>query len=266
MKVNRGFGSNKCIIGCACKRHKAYNGAWKKGCIPWNKDKQLINRKNINCKRCKKQFECIITKNTKYCSIKCYNKDKSFNENVKLGRQKRIITIRNKFNGSWTKSMLGKKHSEEAKIKMSNSHKGILKSKEWSNKIGQSIKKYWKVHGKRHVWNEGMKGGWFEYTPNIKMKMRIKHQERLIKDGITPRLGDNEKQILDDIEPYIGFPILRQYPIDGYFVDGYCIERNMVFEIDEIGHKYRYKQKDIQRENYIKSKLNCSFIRIPTYE
>jgi len=58
--------------------------------------------------------------------------------------------------------------------------------------------------------------------------------------------------------------------IDGYFLDGYDKDLNIVFEYDEERH---YKDvinnvlsdRDIERQNYIINKLNCSFYRYNEY-
>lgn len=58
--------------------------------------------------------------------------------------------------------------------------------------------------------------------------------------------------------------------VDGYFLDGYDKELNIVFEYDEPRH---YKNvldniltdKDIERQNYIINKLNCKFYRYNEY-
>ncbi len=111
------------------------------------------------------------------------------------------------------------------------------------------------------------------------IEKRMKHpniQKILFKIGNT--LGEcnkgrmsggyeakHEKQILDEIELSIESPIIRQYVIKRYIVDGYCKERNIVFEIDEL-HHYKYgllRLKDIIRQQEIENKLNCIFIRIP---
>lgn len=54
--------------------------------------------------------------------------------------------------------------------------------------------------------------------------------------------------------------------VGGYFLDGYDIEKNIVFEYDEPKHyKDAYnnilQDKDIERQNYIIQKLNCDFYR-----
>jgi very-short-patch-repair endonuclease len=51
-----------------------------------------------------------------------------------------------------------------------------------------------------------------------------------------------------------------QYSIDNYFIDLYFIDYNLAIECDEEQHKYT-KEEDIIREEYIKEKLNCHFIR-----
>ena len=84
-----------------------------------------------------------------------------------------------------------------------------------------------------------------------------------IRGNISPNIGKYEKQILDYMELFIGYNIIRQFEIEGYFVDGYIPELNLAIEIDE---RPKTKQRDIEREGLIKSKLKCSFIRIPTYK
>lgn len=78
-----------------------------------------------------------------------------------------------------------------------------------------------------------------------------------------PKIGKNEKRILDRIESDTGHKILRQYFIAGFFVDGYIPDLNVVIEIDE-PHHYRYDsltEYDIEREKKIKEKLQCDFLR-----
>jgi len=78
---------------------------------------------------------------------------------------------------------------------------------------------------------------------------------------LIPCMGKNEKQIIDNFEKEIGYKILRQYQIEGYFIDGYCKELNLAIEVDEDYHK-KQKEKDAKRENIIKKVLNCEFVRI----
>ena len=57
-----------------------------------------------------------------------------------------------------------------------------------------------------------------------------------------------------------------EFKICGYFVDGYDKDLNIVFEYDEPKHyidieNNLLKDKDIQRQNIIINKLNCSFWR-----
>ena len=65
------------------------------------------------------------------------------------------------------------------------------------------------------------------------------------------------------------YKILRQYKTCGYFVDGYIPELNLAIEVDEQQHldlDGNLKQIDVNRENLIKNKLGCKFVRINDYD
>ena len=94
-------------------------------------------------------------------------------------------------------------------------------------------------------------------------KLRIIAQNNIINKGKLPRTGFNEIHILNQLEELFRLKILRQYPVNGYFLDGYIPELNLAIEVDEKSHSNIYrKQKDIQREGFIKQQLNCDFLRI----
>lgn len=130
----------------------------------------------------------------------------------------------------------------------------IYKNKERSLKLSIARKKEYK--NGRIPANKGKKR-----NDDVKRKIRITKQKRFIALGIPSSIGKNEKQILDKLEKSIGFTIIRQYPILGYYIDGYIPELNLAIEIDESHHKNRV-EKDIKRENAIKQELNCIFIRV----
>lgn len=75
--------------------------------------------------------------------------------------------------------------------------------------------------------------------------------------------GEREHAALCTIEQLLGVKLQRQYAVGDYRVDGYCVETNTVYEIDEDGHKNgSYKVNDISRQRYIERKLGCKFVRI----
>jgi len=94
-----------------------------------------------------------------------------------------------------------------------------------------------------------------------KAKNRINRQNQILKNGNGPNIGTHEKQILDELEQLFNYKILRQYEVEGYFLDGYIPQLNLAIEIDESYHKRKFI-KDKERENNIKKKLNCKFMRI----
>lgn len=73
--------------------------------------------------------------------------------------------------------------------------------------------------------------------------------------------GKNEDKILDIIEKNKDIKLQRQKYVDGYFVDGYDEKNNVVYEIDEVHHKFR-KLYDKLREERIKQLMGCVFMRI----
>lgn len=58
----------------------------------------------------------------------------------------------------------------------------------------------------------------------------------------------------------LNIEVIKQYYVDGYKIDFYIPSKNIAVEYDEQQHKHQIKQ-DEEREEYIKSKLNCKFIR-----
>jgi hypothetical protein len=53
----------------------------------------------------------------------------------------------------------------------------------------------------------------------------------------------------------------RQYKVGDYFVDLYLPKHKIVIECDEFGHKSYNTSDEIKREDFIKGKLQCQFIR-----
>ena len=110
----------------------------------------------------------------------------------------------------------------------------------------------------------------YQNLPEVKRRLRIsaiKQIEKQFNNGqpVIPFIGKNETQILDRIEIQRNIKIIRQYKVIGYFLDGYCKELNIAFEIDETAHfdiHSNLRQKDIERQKEIEKELGCEFIRI----
>lgn len=125
----------------------------------------------------------------------------------------------------------GKKHSLEQRLKMKQNHTGMT---------GRSM------------------------SEEHRMKLRKAVSRYVLSSGKAwPRIGRNERLLLDELENEFDYSIHRQHPVEGFFVDGYLPELNLVIEIDE---KPKNKEKDIIRENIIKTTLKCEFLRIKDYE
>ncbi len=166
------------------------------------------------------------------------------------------------------KSYIWKK--DEKQHKKAN-RKGLTKENDKTVlKQSKNLSKTWKrqlKEGRKTPFMNGLKY-WLGKNRSKKTKEKISETNKKLRinqlkqNGIMhPCIGKNEKTILDSLEKSNKIKIIRQYPISGYFVDGYCKELNIVFEVDEIFHKKIIK-KDKHRKKIIKNELNCKFIRI----
>lgn len=85
------------------------------------------------------------------------------------------------------------------------------------------------------------------------------------KGPIMPARGKNETQILNNIEIDNSIKLERQYPVIGYFLDGYDKENNTVYEVNEKHHfnlNGGYTRKHLQRKTNIINHLRCEWIEI----
>jgi len=145
--------------------------------------------------------------------------------------------------------LIGRKQSKEEIEKRMNSLKIIYEFKKG--------KKYEEIYGE-------------EKAKNIKVKQRISSIEYIKNNcnGIMPMQGKFENKIIDYIEFYTNKKIIRQFYINGYFLDGYCKELNLAIEIDEERHYNKKKQikRDIEKQSSIINSLHCDFLRIRVKE
>jgi len=200
--------------------------------------------------------------------------------------QKEILRERNK----------GRRHTIEAKEKMSKASKGRKLTKEWKYKIGignlgkiiseearkkisisltgkkaslETRKKMSESHkGLKHSNETKRKMGKYKKNDLTLRKMRnaaIKRiEDRFCFNGYPiPLLGRHETIILDNLENCLGFKILRQHRVSGYFLDGYIPSLNLAIEVDEKHHRSAERlSKDKIRENNIINEIHCSFLRL----
>lgn len=75
--------------------------------------------------------------------------------------------------------------------------------------------------------------------------------------------GDREHGALCAIEQLLNITLERQYKVGKYRIDGYCIETNTAYEIDEEQHRTPSSiAKDNKRQSFIENELGCNFVRI----
>lgn len=139
-----------------------------------------------------------------------------------------------------SEKLTGKKPSKETLNKLSLSHLGHKNSPE--SKLLNSIKQ-----------KELMA------IPENREKRRVARQNQIIKNGGGPSFGKNEIKILNELEELFKYKIIRQHRILGYWIDGYIPELNLAIEIDE---RPKTNERDVRRENEIRKRLGCEFLRI----
>lgn len=216
---------------------KMPHSIFKKGHIPWHAGKKNVFSEETNKKRVE--------------SRKWYKYSKEAREKM-------------------SKSRKGIKFSDEHLKNLSLSHIGNKHTKEQTEKIIKSRK--WYKHSKKTIEKISKKLLGHKISKQTKIKIRnttIKNLKKRLEGVSVPLAGFKEKCILDNLEEKYNIKILRQYPVNGYFLDGYCKETNTAYEVDE-KHHFNYlgklRIKDIERQKEIEEELNCDFIRIKDWE
>jgi len=139
-------------------------------------------------------------------------------------------------------------------------------SKQWKNVTPEMRKqislKIGEANNKR-VWKKSS----IKKLKRTKREFMIKNIEERKLNGLPliPMFGINETKILNNIERKQNIKIIRQYRVAGFFLDGYCKETNVAYEVDELHHfnlDGNLCEDDIQRQHVIEKELNCNFIRI----
>ena len=143
----------------------------------------------------------------------------------------------------------------EVRKRISEGRKGKL--------VGDENPNYWK--GRRNLGqSERMRLNNPTSNPEVREKLRERVLNNFYKNGDV-KIGKNETKLLDDVEKLINERVERQFRVGGYSVDGYIEKLNLVIEVDE-SHHYKLdgklREKDVKRQNIIKERLNCDFIRI----
>lgn len=146
----------------------------------------------------------------------------------------------------------------------------------WQNKTEEEIKEIHKksLKTKSEEFKLGKIKGSFNgkyHTKETKKKMRlsmINYKNNLNNCHIRANYNPNSIPILDEIAKEHGWHLQHaenggEVFVDGYFLDAYDKENNIVVEYDEAKHyeNGKLKDKDIERQNNIIDKLHCQFYR-----
>ncbi len=184
-----------------------------------------------------------------------------------------------------SKSLTGKKHSEETKRKMSetkNSEEGKRKNSEshmgqvpWNKDkpcLEKTKIKISNANKGKTPWNKGKTG--YKCSDETRRKIRLaKIREIKSKHGqVCPNYNQHACKMIEEHGALHGYTFQHaenggEYHIKGlgYWVDGYDVEKNVVIEVDEPFHfdsNGELSERDKNRQDEITTFLNCQFIRL----
>jgi very-short-patch-repair endonuclease len=211
----------------------------------------------------------------KYCACGCNKIVKPKNTYIN-GHNKPTLGRPSDFKGKCFEEMYGKEKGNEISKKIRISKIGdknpakrpevreIISKNRKGKLTGDENPKYWKnkknvEQSKRMELNNPL------FNLKTKEKRRKYMLNKFYETGDI-KIGNNETQILNEIEKITNFVIERQHRVIGYSIDGYILELNLAIEIDERHHYYTtdgsLRPKDIERQKRIEEALKCKFLRI----
>lgn len=251
----------KCCRSCWKKQNKGGQNSpsWKHGPCPCQRCGRVNGKRPYgqHCRRCSYDLRIEEFKLLNKFPLKCLNPKccKS------LTRWQRFFCSTS---CSTTTRLTGRTLSDEHRRNLSKSLRSSKKFKK-SRKLPQCGKaaRMWtkKCKGKTHNQIYGKKR-----AAQLKRR-RVNSLRKTVRQRIAsgawnwgPRIGNNEKQILNRLSRKEGIKIERGFhvPETRYFVDGYCKSLNTVYEVYE-RHHLRKKGKDKRRQQIIQKKLGCQF-------
>ena len=201
---------------------------------------------------------CINPINNTDCKKEIiYSSKKSFNQANKYNRVCNSCKTLGKYHTKESKLKMSQSSknrppvSEETKRKMSESHKGI------------SVGVKNPMFGKHPKSSYGMLGK--KQSEKTRERMRIARMVQIEKLGGGPTYNPKACEFIDKLNKENGYNFQHalnggEHSITGYYVDGYDKEKNVIFEYDEKHHYYvgdgKLKSKDTIRQQRIIDKIN----------
>jgi hypothetical protein len=234
-----------------------------------------MNELKRNCPRCGDE----IFYSTKYTKIRAEKRDTNCfscnNKGKKNPMYGKVRETSEEIKSKIKKSLVGIKRSNETKNKLSILQQGQKNSMYGKNIYDMWIKKYGKKEADKRkeqkaikcsVANKGIKR-----TEETKKKLRLSMIKNIEKryGQSSPNYNPIACKIIDEYNKKHNYNFYHaenggEVCIDGYWPDGIDEKRKTIIEIDERRHfnsDGTYKEKDIQRQNYLES-LGYKFIRV----
>jgi len=101
----------------------------------------------------------------------------------------------------------------------------------------------------------------YSMLPNKEEFIKWCNDQFSINCKIITRLYKEQETVGQLINAFKHLNYKTQYVVGSYRIDLYFIDKRIAVECDEFNHKYRNIDCEKTRVDYIKDKLNCTFIR-----
>ena len=171
--------------------------------------------------------------------------------------------------------MKGRRHSKESKAKMGRAGKALsaeTKERMSRSRMGHPVSDETRrlISERTRGRRSSMKGK--THSRDTREKMRMSALKRISNQAfngepVMPCVGFDERDFLDRVEVLIGHTVKRQYPVCGYFLDGYINDLNLAIEFDEKKHRKRaVVRRDSLRQHEIVERLGCRVLRVDESE
>ncbi len=108
---------------------------------------------------------------------------------------------------------------------------------------------------------EGKGGGTYCHIEILIMAHNYLSNEGKVPANFMTHIQQNTA--LTTIEQLLGIALFREYPVGKYKIDGYDLENNVAYEINECHHRTTINAiKDSERNKFISKTLNCRIVII----
>lgn len=223
----------------------------------WIKNCPICNKEIIYFDKWQYKDSLKKNRNCKSCRTRILVTGRKLSEVAKLK-----ISQKNKGRKTW----LNKKLSTEHRRKLSEYRKNNPVKLTEEQRVRRSNKLLGNKYRKGYLHDEATKK---RISDSMKVRVKDKNFLDIVKNKFIPNYNKIACKYFDNLNESNNWNLQHalnggEIKFEGYWLDAYDKQKNIVVEYDECRHYYKngqLKEKDLDRMNYIKNKLGCRFFR-----